>query len=60
MKAIGQLVTGYLDFAERQTEREQVMTMEDQVKHLSGHTFEIEEIVADGNLQKYQKSSNND
>ena len=32
--AMGQLVSGYLDFAERQAEREQVMTMEDWVKHL--------------------------
>ncbi len=31
---MGQLVSGYLDFAERQAEREQVMTMEDWVKHL--------------------------
>ncbi len=34
LKAMGQLVSGYLDFAERQAEREQVMTMEDWVKHL--------------------------
>ena len=34
MKAMGQLVSGYLDFAERQAEREQIMTMEDCVKHL--------------------------
>lgn len=34
MKAMGQLVSGYLDFAERQAEREQIMTMEDWVKHL--------------------------
>ena len=31
---MGQLVSGYLDFAERQAEREQVMTMEDWAKHL--------------------------
>ena len=31
---LGQLVSGYLDFAERQAEREQIMTMEDWVKHL--------------------------
>ena len=30
----GQLVSGYLDFAERQAEREQSMTMEDWAKHL--------------------------
>ena len=34
IKAMGQLVSGYLYFAERQAEREQIMTMEDWVKHL--------------------------
>ena len=34
LKAMGQLVSGYLEFAERQAEREQVMTMGDWVKHL--------------------------
>ena len=34
IRAMGQLVSGYLDFAERQAEREQVMTMEDWAKHL--------------------------
>lgn len=34
LRAMGQLVSGYLDFAERQAEREQVMTMKDWVKHL--------------------------
>ena len=29
LRAMGQLVSGYLDFAERQAEREQVMTMKD-------------------------------
>ena len=36
LRAIGQLVSGYLDFAERQAEREIPMTMEDWVKHLDG------------------------
>lgn len=31
---MGQLVSGYLDFAERQAEREQVMTMKDWAEHL--------------------------
>jgi hypothetical protein len=31
---MGQLVSGYLDFAERQAEREQVMTMQDWSAHL--------------------------
>ena len=34
LKAMGQLVSGYLDFAERQAERQQSMTMEDWAKHL--------------------------
>ena len=31
---MGQLVSGYLDFAERQAEREQPMTMQDWATHL--------------------------
>ena len=34
LRAIGQLVSGYLDFAERQAEREQAMTMQDWAEHL--------------------------
>ena len=34
LRAMGQLVSGYLDFAERQAERQQTMTMEDWAKHL--------------------------
>lgn len=34
LHAMGQIVSGYLDFAERQAEREQVMTMEDWANHL--------------------------
>ncbi len=34
LRSLGQLVSGYLDFAERQAEREQVMTMKDWVQHL--------------------------
>jgi len=34
LRAMGQIVSGYLDFAERQAEREQIMTMEDWSKHL--------------------------
>ena len=36
LRAMGQLVSGYLDFAERQAEREIPMTMEDWTKHLDG------------------------
>ena len=31
---MGQIVSGYLDFAERQAERQQVMTMKDWAEHL--------------------------
>lgn len=34
LRAMGQLVSGYLDFAERQAEREQTMTMKDWAEHL--------------------------
>lgn len=35
LRALGQIVSGYLDFAERQAEREQPMTMEDWAAHLN-------------------------
>jgi hypothetical protein len=34
LRALGQIVSGYLDFAERQAEREQRMTMQDWAVHL--------------------------
>lgn len=34
LHSLGQLVSGYLDFAERQAEREQAMTMKDWAEHL--------------------------
>lgn len=34
LRALGQIVSGYLDFAERQAEREQAMTMKDWADHL--------------------------
>ena len=36
LRAMGQIVSGYLDFAERQAEREIPMTMSDWAKHLDG------------------------
>ena len=36
LRSMGQLVSGYLDFAERQAEREIPMTMSDWAKHLDG------------------------
>ncbi len=34
LRALGQIVSGYLDFAERQSEREETMTMKDWAMHL--------------------------
>ena len=34
LRVMGQLVSGYLDFAERQAERQQIMTMKDWAEHL--------------------------
>jgi hypothetical protein len=34
LRSLGQIVSGYLDFAERQAEGEQAMTMKDWAKHL--------------------------
>lgn len=34
LRSLGQIVSGYLDFAERQAEREQLMTMQDWAEHL--------------------------
>jgi hypothetical protein len=34
LRALGQIISGYLDFAERQSEREEVMTMKDWAMHL--------------------------
>ncbi|MDD3875870.1 MAG: virulence RhuM family protein [Bacteroidales bacterium] len=35
LRSLGQIVSGYLDFAERQAEREQAMTMTDWAEHLN-------------------------
>lgn len=34
LRSLGQIVSGYLDFAERQADREQAMTMKDWAGHL--------------------------
>jgi hypothetical protein len=45
---MGQLVSGYLDFAERRAEREIPMKMEDWVKHLDGILTSTGEKLLDG------------
>lgn len=49
LRSMGQLVSGYLDFAERQAEREQVMTMEDWAKHLDNILTMSGEKLLEGN-----------
>ena len=49
LRAMGQLVSGYLDFAERQAEREILMTMEDWAKHLDGILASSGESLLTGN-----------
>ena len=56
LRAMGQLVSGYLDFAERQAEREQVMTMNDWSKYLDNIlTMSGEQLLQDaGNVTHEQ------
>ena len=49
LRSLGQLVSGYLDFAERQAEREVPMTMEDWAKHLDGILTSTGENLLTGN-----------
>lgn len=61
--AMGQLVSGYLDFAGRQAEREQAMTMKDQTKHLDRIlTISGEQLLQENgsitNSQSYMRQTN--
>lgn len=49
LRAMGQLVSGYLDFAERQAEREQIMTMQDWSEHLERILMMSGEQLLEGN-----------
>lgn len=49
IRAIGQLVSGHLGFAERQAEREIPMTMDDWVKHLDRILISTDENLLIGN-----------
>ena len=49
LRAMGQLVSGYLDFAERQAEREITMTMTDWAKHLDKILVSSGEQLLEGN-----------
>lgn len=56
LRAMGQLVSGYLDFAERQAEREMPMTMEDWAKHLDGILTSTGEnlLIGNGTVNHFQ------
>ncbi|MDO5339422.1 MAG: virulence RhuM family protein [Eubacteriales bacterium] len=63
LRAMGQLVSGYLDFAERQAEREIPMTMNDWANHLENILKSTGEKVLEGNgtishKQAIQKAEN--
>lgn len=49
LRIMGQLVSGYLDFAERQAEKEIAMTMKDWAKHLDGILTSTGEQLLTGN-----------
>ena len=49
LRAMGQIVSGYLDFAERQAEREQAMTMNDWAQHLDKILTMSGEEILEGN-----------
>ena len=49
LRAMGQIVSGYLDFAERQAERENPMTMKDWAKHLDNILTMSGEQLLEGN-----------
>ena len=51
LRAMGQLVSGYLDFAERQAEREQAMTMKNWAEHLDRILTMTGEQLLQGNIK---------
>lgn len=57
LRALGQIVSGYLDFAERQAEREVLMKMADWVKHLDGIlTSTGEQLLLDAGKVSHEKA----
>lgn len=57
LRALGQIVSGYLDFAERQAEREQAMTMKDWAEHLDRIlTMSGENLLLDAGNVSHQKA----
>ena len=59
LRSLGQIVSGYLDFAERQAEREQKMTMEDWAKHLDRVlTMSGEQLLQDAGSISHEQAVN--
>ena len=57
LRAMGQLVSGYLDFAERQAEKEQPMTMDDWANYLNRIlTSTGEQLLLDGGRVSHQEA----
>ncbi|MEK7066276.1 MAG: RhuM family protein, partial [Patescibacteria group bacterium] len=57
LRALGQIVSGYLDFAERQAEREVPMKMEDWAKHLDAIlTSTGEELLLDAGSVSHEQA----
>lgn len=57
LRAMGQLVSGYLDFAERQAEKEQPMTMDDWANYLDRIlTSTGEQLLPDGGRVSHQEA----
>lgn len=57
LRAMGQLVSGYLDFAERQAEKEQPMTMDDWANYLDRIlTSTGEQLLQDGGRVSHQEA----
>lgn len=57
LRSLGQIVSGYLDFAERQAEREQIMTMLDWAAHLDKIlTMSGETLLPDAGTVSHEKA----
>ncbi|MBQ2905864.1 MAG: virulence RhuM family protein [Peptococcaceae bacterium] len=57
LRAMGQLVSGYLDFAERQAQRRQAMTMQDWAEHLDRIlTMSGEQLLTDNGSVSHQQA----
>lgn len=57
LRALGQIVSGYLDFAERQAEREQAMTMKDWAEHLDRIlTMSGEKLLQGGGMVSHEQA----